>query len=80
MPYGHARSQIRNIPSPPPARYEDTRDDRVMAMSTNRSIMDQKRRTEAARMDRLENKRVRLDKTELEVRVVAAWMCYGGMC
>jgi hypothetical protein len=56
------------------ARYEDTRDDRVMAMSTNRVIMDMKRREEAARMNRLENKRVRLDKTELEVRVD------GGVC
>lgn len=49
-------------------RYEDTREDRVNALSTNRAVMDMKRTAEAARMERLSNKRVRLDKTELEVK------------
>ena len=52
---------------PPPRRYEDTREDRVATMSSNRAIHDLKKRTEAARLYRLDNKRVRRDKPEVEV-------------
>ncbi|GAX74532.1 hypothetical protein CEUSTIGMA_g1981.t1 [Chlamydomonas eustigma] len=49
--------------------YEDTRENRVATLATNKAVLDLKRRAETQRLNKLENKRTRKDKKELELEL-----------